>query len=158
MITDIWACLESKQNAAGALDYGSMPQMKRKRNGLHSGSSGILKTVTAGFPVRCRMEKMIVFLFEEITVKDREFWLHECAKKSCAGNALRACLSQRGAVFHIASRAAGIYLTVAAVLENSNGNEGTVFCKTWDSFFCGKENGVPFKLEEMVFRRFGGDA
>ncbi len=38
-----------KTECGGALDYGSMPQMKRKRNGLHSGSSGILKPLPRAF-------------------------------------------------------------------------------------------------------------
>ena len=96
--------------------------------------------------------KMIVFLFEEITVKDREFWLHECAKNLAQATHCEHVFLSVAPYSTSLHELRESYLTVAAVLENSNGNEGTVFCKTWDSFSVEKRTEYPFKLEEMVFQ------
>lgn len=96
--------------------------------------------------------KMILFLFEEVAEKDREFWLHECAKN----------LVQTAHCCHVflsvAPYATSLYemresyLTVATALENEDEKEGTVFCKIRDSLSDGKRKEYPFELEEMVFQ------
>ncbi|WP_066686373.1 response regulator transcription factor [Christensenella intestinihominis] len=96
--------------------------------------------------------KMIVFLFEDILMEDREFWLHECAK-----NLMQAAQCEH-IFLSVAPYSTSLgelresYLTVAAGLEDSNGNEGIVFCKTWNSSLTEKKTDYPFKLEDVVFQ------
>lgn len=141
--TECGGCFGMRIDAGGEAESQRVAQ--RIKRYLKKRYCGITSSLQDG--------KMIVFLFEEISTKDREFWLHECAKnlmQAAHCNSMFLCVAPYSTSLYELRES---YLTVAMALENADRNDGTVFCKTWDA---GgeeeKKTEYPLKLEERIFQ------